>query len=92
MWLQATAGALVVAILVMSLTHVAPAIEHITGAPSAMAIALATAIDASLVCCEITHVLMGVSPLVLGIIAAVAVASAALNVYAFRLSQQARRR
>lgn len=85
------AGALVLCVLTVSLTHVAEAISTITGAPSWMAWALAIAVDASLVCSEVTQVTAGIAPAVCyTIIGCVAFVSAALNMFAFKLSQDRR--
>lgn len=90
--LAAVSAGLVLCVLAVSLSHVAEAIREVTGAERWLSWALAVAIDASLVSCEVTSVTTEVEGVVcLLVIIGVATVSAALNVYAFKLSQQRRK-
>lgn len=89
-----TYGAAVVlaSVLLVSISHVAHGIQEITRAPTLHAWCMAIAIDASLVVCEATNVMTDMAPrLCWAIIGGVAVISASLNVYAFKLGQHKRR-
>lgn len=89
-WLGAVFAALVGVVLVVSLSHLAEAIEHLTGSSRLLSWATAITFDACLVAFEVAHKL-GTGGLVVQVmIGAVACISAALNIYAFRLAQKHR--
>jgi hypothetical protein len=77
---------LMVATLAVSLSHLAWAVGHITKSTPRASWSLAIALDLSLVMCELVHVYaesLGLSAVCWSVMAAVAVASMMLNVYAF---------
>lgn len=81
---------LVGCVLLVSLTHLAEAIEDLTGSSRLISWATAITFDACLVAFEVAHKLGEGGAVVPVMIAAVAVISAALNVHAFRLAQRHR--
>lgn len=86
-----TLAVLVLCVLAVSLSHVAEAIREITGSERWLSWSLAIAIDASLVTCEVVNVTAAIEQITCWlVIGAVVAVSAALNVYAFKLSQQRR--
>ena len=87
--LALAAGALVLCVLAVSLTHVARAIREVSGTEVWLSWAMAIAIDAGLVVCELATVGSAVEQYMCwAVVTCVAAASAALNVYAFRLAQK----
>ncbi len=77
---------LMLAVLAVSLPHLAGAIGDITGAGRGTSWSLAVALDCSLVFCELVHVYasgLGLGAVCYLVMGAVAAASMALNVYAF---------
>lgn len=87
---------LLVAVLGVSLTHVAEAVHVITGTGMILSILTAIALDASLVAMEVLDATiaddLGVGGYTSGLAGAIVVVSAAANVFAFRHAQRVRNR
>lgn len=88
--------ALIIVVLAVSLTHVAEAVEHITGSSKFISIATAVTLDVTLVAMEAMHATIAhelhIETLTGGLAVAICLVSAAANVYAFRLAQAQRNR
>jgi hypothetical protein len=81
-------AALVFVVLAVSLTHLAEAVEDLTGSTRFISWATAIAFDACLVAFEVAHKTVAKDDWTVTLmIAVVAIISAALNVHAFRLGQ-----
>jgi hypothetical protein len=88
--LAAFALALMLAVLGVSLSHLAWAVGNITRSSRCPSWSLAVALDLSLVLCESVHVYgeeLGLTWVCYAVMAAVAAASMALNVYAFLMHE-----
>ncbi len=83
-WLAGFAFALCVSVLAVSLSHLAWAIEDITGSEWKASWALAVTIDLALVCCELTQVwATGLETVTTILMVSVCGFSMVLNVWAF---------
>lgn len=81
---------LMLAVLGVSLSHLAGSIENITRSHWLASWSLAVALDLSLVMCEMCHVYannLGLEWVTIAVMVCVAVVSMALNVYAFLLNK-----
>lgn len=85
-WLAGLVGACGISVLIVSLSHLAEAIEDSTGSAKWQAWALAITIDVAVIACELTHVFTADASLwfwTTGLMVVVMLFSMALNTYAF---------
>jgi len=86
LWVAAFFGIVAVSVLVLSLSHLAEAVEDTTGARPWQAWLMAVALDCTIVACELCHVFASDEQLwywSTALMGAAGIFSAVLNVYAF---------